>query len=45
MTKAAVVTYIDNKTKSIQSDASALRQRNSQVSNDEFNKHSKRQNQ
>lgn len=45
MTKAAVVTYIDNKTKSIQSNARTLRQRNNQVSNDEFNTHSKRQNQ
>ena len=41
LTKAGVVTYIDNRRKSIQSKAKNLRQQNNQVSNDEFNKHSK----
>ncbi len=41
LTKAAVVTYIDTKTKSIQSDASTLRTRNTEISNFEFDKHSK----
>lgn len=41
LTKAAIVTHIDNKRKSIQSDARTLRTRNTETSTFEFNKHSK----